>query len=108
MTPQSRWIRLAPIASTAMIASCAVSSPPSAGPPRLTLPPAAIRPCVLDRLPDAPTESDLETAYVARGAALAACEAARQLAVETLRAERALQDRWRKADASRRSRLWRW
>ena len=46
------------------------------------LPQAAIRPCVLDRLPDAPTEGDLEVAYVARGAALAACETARQLAVE--------------------------
>ena len=108
MTPQSRWIRLAPIALSAMIASCAVSSPPSAAPPRLMLPQAAIRPCVLDRLPDAPTEGDLEVAYVARGAALAACETARQLAVETLLAERALQDRWRKADTPRPSRLWPW
>jgi hypothetical protein len=62
---------------------------------------------VLDRLPEAPTQGDLEAAYVARGAALVACETARELAVETLLAERALQDRWRAARAPRR-RLWPW
>jgi len=103
MTPHTRWIRLAPIGLSAMIASCA-ASPQQSAPPRLPLPLAATRPCVLDRLPDAPTEADLEIAYVARGAALATCEAARETAVETLLAERALQDRWRKADAPR----WRW
>ena len=106
MTPQPRWIRLAPIALSATIASCAASPPTSAPPPRLTLPLAATRPCVLDRLPDAPTQGDLEVAYVARGAALATCEAARELAVETLLAERALQDRWGEANAPRRR--WPW
>ena len=107
MTHRSRWIRLAPIAFYAMTASCAVSLPPSAIPPRLELPPAAVRPCTLDRLPDAPTQGDLEIAYTARGAALVACEAARILAVETLLAERALQDRWREAQTPRR-RPWPW
>ncbi|HYC96648.1 hypothetical protein [Brevundimonas sp.] len=107
MTHQFRWIRLAPIALSATIASCAASLPPSAVPPRLVLPQAAVRPCVLDRLPEAPTQSDLEVAYVARGAALVACETARELAVETLLAERALQDRWRDMETPRR-RIWPW
>ena len=105
MTPLFRWIRLAPIALSATIASCAASLPPSVVPPRLNLPRAAATPCVLDRLPDAPTQGDLEVAYVARGAALVACEAARDMAVETLLAERALQDRWRATQTPRR-RFW--
>ncbi len=54
-----------------------------------------MNPCRLDRLPEAPTLADLESSYMARGLALAECDAARRLAVETLLAERALQDRWR-------------
>ena len=50
---------------------------------------------MLERLPERPTLADLEAAYMARGLRLAQCEAARALAVETLLAERALQDRWR-------------
>ena len=95
MTPRHRWIRIAPLALSGMIASCAASPPPSVVPPRLTLPTAAVTPCRLDRLPEAPTQGDLEAAYLARGAALLACDAARGLAVDTLLAERALQDRWR-------------
>jgi len=38
-----------------------------------------------------PTLGDLETAYMARGEALVACDAARRLAVATLIAERAAQ-----------------
>lgn len=107
MTPLFPWIRLAPIGLSAMIASCAASTPSSVEPPRLTLPPAATRPCVLERLPATPTQADLEAAYVARGAALSVCETARALAVETLLAERALQDRWRAADPPRRRfRFW--
>ncbi|HVK42334.1 MAG TPA: hypothetical protein VM471_07640 [Phenylobacterium sp.] len=45
--------------------------------------------------------SDLEAAYMDRGFRLAECEAARALAVETLLAERALQDRWRSEASSR-------
>lgn len=107
MTPLTRWIRLAPIAFAAMTASCAASLPPSAAPPRLALPQAATRPCVLDRLAEAPTQGDLEVAYVTRGAALAACDTARELAVSTLIAERALQDRWREEQtADRRGFRW--
>lgn len=102
MTPRHRWIRLAPIAFSTMIASCAAFPPPSAAPPRLILPQAAIRPCVLDRLPESPTHGDLEAAYASRGAALVACEAARELAVGTLLAEREMQERWREAAAPRR------
>jgi len=102
MTPRHRWIRLAPIAFSATIASCAASPPSSAIPPRLILPQAALRPCVLDRLPESPTRGDLELAYVSRGAALVACEAARELAVGTLLAEREMQDSWREANAPRR------
>lgn len=101
-----RLIRLAPIAFSATIASCAASPPPSAVPPRLILPQTAVRPCVLDRLPEAPTEGDLEVAYISRGAALVACEAARELAVGTLLAEREMQDRWR--EATPRRRRWPW
>lgn len=109
MTLLSRWIRLAPLASLVMIASCASSPPPSAPPPRLSLPTAATTPCVLAVLPEAPTQADLDVAYAERGARLVACEGARRLAVETLMAERALQDRWREATGERpRPGLWPW
>jgi hypothetical protein len=39
--------------------------------------------------------ADLEIGYAARGAQIAACDAARQLAVDTLVAERTAQDRLR-------------
>lgn len=78
-----------------MTASCAASRPISpAAPPRLDLPEAAGRPCALAVLPPEPSQADLEAAYVERGAQVAACDAARRLAVETLAAERALLDRW--------------
>ena len=97
MTPKLPWIRLGSLALSITTASCAASLPPSASPPRLTLPMAATEPCVLERLPERPTLADLEAAYMARGLRLAECEAARALAVDTLLAERALQDRWREA-----------
>lgn len=100
-----RWIRLAPIAFSAMIASCAASHPLPAS-PRLILPETATRPCLLDRLPESPTLGDLEVAYVSRGAALVACDAARELAVATLLAEREMQDNWQRATAPRRRWLW--
>lgn len=95
MTPNNPWNRLAPLALLAMIASCAASPRPSAPTPRLTLPAAAATPCRLERLPEGATLADFEIAYTVRGLRLAECEAARALAVETLLAERALQDRWR-------------
>lgn len=107
MMLKPRWTRIVLLALPGMTASCAVSLPPSAEPPRLTLPAAATTPCVLERLPEAPTQADLEVAYVERGARLVACENARASAVETLTAERALQDRWRQeTDARRRPAIW--
>ena len=109
MTQTSRWTPIALLGLAAMTASCAVSPPPSAAPPRLMLPTAAATPCGLARLPAAPTRADLEVAYVERGARLVACEQARSLAVETLLAERALQDRWRaEVEAGRPRTVWRW
>jgi len=109
MTPTPRWTLIAWLALPAMTASCAASLPPSADPPRLTLPEVATRPCVLERLPDAPTIADLEIAYAERGARLVACENARASAVETLTAERALQDRWRReSQVRRRPAVWPW
>ena len=101
MTPNKSWIRLAPLVLPVMIASCAASPRPSAQPPRLSLPSAATTPCRLDRLPERPTLADFESGYMARGLRLAECEAARALAVETLVAERALQDRWREGAPAR-------
>jgi hypothetical protein len=43
-------------------------------------------------LPAEATTADLDAAYLQRGAQILACDAARRLAVETLRAERAMQD----------------
>lgn len=109
MTPLLHLIRLALLASLSMIASCAVSLPLSAPPPRLNLPTAATTPCVLPVLPEAPNLADLDVAYADRGGRLLACEGARRLAVETLLAERAIQDQWRaEIDRRPRRRLWPW
>ena len=95
MTPTSLLKAAGPIACATMIASCAVSRPTLAvTPPRLTLPEAATRPCDLATLPAEPTTGDLDVAYMRRGAQIATCDGARRLAVETLMAERAMQDRW--------------
>ena len=90
---------IAPIACVVMTASCAGSPPTlTAAPVRLVLPEAATRPCALATLPADPARGDLEAAYAARGGQIVACDAARRLAVQTLLAERALQDRAREAD----------
>lgn len=101
MTPINPWIRTGSVASLIMISGCAASPPRSAPPPRLALPVEATTPCRLDRLPERPTLADLEASYMARGTDLVACDAARRLAVETLTAERALQERWRPAPGER-------
>lgn len=67
-----------------------------ADPPRLTLPALAEQPCRLPTLPPEPTIGDLEATYVQRGAEIVACNAARQLAVDTLKAERSMTDQWLK------------
>lgn len=90
------------IACATMIAGCATSPPEPVRPPRLTLPEAATRPCLLPVLPDHPTSADLDAAYVARGAQIVTCDGARMLAVETIEAERRLIDEWLKIEERRR------
>jgi hypothetical protein len=72
--------------------SCASRTPVSAAAPRVDMPPEASRSCSLYRLPQAPTQADLEIGYATRGAQLVACDAARALAVQTHAAEHALED----------------
>ena len=78
-----------------MMSSCAT---PAVSPvaPRLATPEEARRPCELHRLPEGPTQADLEIGYATRGAQLAACDAARRLAVETHDAEHALEEEARR------------
>lgn len=106
--PRRRLMPTALLACAITMASCA--EPPPASPaaaPRLTLPDSAVRPCELYRLPEAPTVGDLEVGYMTRGAQIAACDAARRLAVETLQAERSLIDRQAEAREERRRPWWR-
>ncbi|QSF55967.1 hypothetical protein [Brevundimonas fontaquae] len=56
------------------------------------MPEAATRPCTLATLPAEATAGDLDAAYLLRGAQIVACDGARRLAVDTLLAERAMQD----------------
>ncbi len=91
-TRLSRLISL--IAFAGLTAGCATSNPPPAPPPRLSIPEAASKPCLLDLLPENATQADLEAVYNARGAAVLNCDGARQLALETLLAERRLVDAW--------------
>lgn len=88
--PTFPWRPIGCAALMTMTASCAGTRPPSVPEPvRLSLPVEATRPCRLVTLGPSPTLADLETAYMARGEALVACDAARRLAVATLMAERA-------------------
>ncbi len=99
------WTLCGLIAFALMTANCAGSRPISTvASPRLTLPEAATRACALATLPEAPSLADLEAAYLTRGAQLVACDGARRLAVETLTAERAMQDRWAEAGEGRNKR----
>ncbi len=103
MMPTFPWHQAVPAVCALMIASCAGLPPLSAPvPPQLTLPEPATTPCALTQLGEAPTQADLEVAYMTRGGDLIACDAARQMAVDTLLAERTLQARWRKAVDRRR------
>ena len=92
MKAQSLWKPSGLIACALMTTNCAASRPASVAPPRLSVPLAAITPCELARLPDAPTLVDLEVTYLTRGAQLVACDAARRLAVESWMAERTIQE----------------
>jgi hypothetical protein len=92
MTPTCRFRLTVSIVCALTMTSCAASRPTSAVVPvRLTPPEMATRPCDLHRLPEQATQADLEIGYVMRGAQIVACDTARRLAVETLKAERAAQ-----------------
>lgn len=78
--------------TTACVSSPRGSAPVT--PPRREMPETATKPCALPRLGPAPTLADLETAYTARGAAIVACDGARQLAVGIHAGEHADEDRW--------------
>ena len=91
------WTLLALLGCALLTTNCASRRPNSPAAPRLTMPAEATRPCAIYRLPKAPTQADLEIGYATRGAQLAACDAARELAVQTQAAEHAMQDRMRAA-----------
>ena len=84
------------IVCVSMTAACASWLPTSAPPPdpvrapRVAVPETALEPCKLITLPTDReiTWAELEAAYLLRGQHLVACEMARQLAVDTLMAER--------------------
>lgn len=75
--------------------SCASRRPALPAAPRVAMPVEATRSCEIFRLPEAPTLADLEIGYARRGAQIAACDAARSLAVNTHEAEHKLEDRMR-------------
>jgi hypothetical protein len=87
-----RWILTAFLSFAGLTGGCATR--PLASPvalPQLTPPPAAEAPCEVYVLPPNATRADLDEGYVRRGAQIAACDAARRLALETLKAEHALE-----------------
>ena len=94
-------MRMNPFRVTGLLAlllttgACATSAASPVALPRLTLPRLATEPCELPTLPDMPTEADFEATYALRGSAVVQCDAARDLAVQTLLSEREIQDRWR-------------
>lgn len=93
MMPTNPWRLIGCAAFMTMTAACA-NTPPTSAPLRiqLTLPAEAMEPCRLPTLGGSDTIGALEEAYLARGEALVACDAARRLAVVTLLAERAAQE----------------
>ena len=90
-----------PLTLTALLAcalptaSCAGRPPSFPAAPRIEIPAEAARPCSLYVLPQAPSQADLEIGYATRGAQILACDAARRLAVQTLEAEHALEEKLR-------------
>lgn len=92
---------LASFGCAMLTVSCASQRPTLPAAPQLEMPLTARRPCDLHRLPETATEADLEVGYAARGVQIAACDAARRLAVETHDAEHALEAEARRASRSR-------
>lgn len=99
-----RWILTAWLSCAGLTAGCATRLPASpAALPQLTPPAAATAPCEAYVLPPDATRADLDAGYVRRGAQIAACDAARRLALETLEAEHALEaEALRRAQRGRR------
>lgn len=83
------WVIFVASVCLAMTVSCAASGPSlTVAPPQLLLPPEADRPCALAVLQPPGDLAALETAYMQRGAQIVACDAARQMAIDVLMAER--------------------
>ncbi len=91
------WAMLVISVLMSMTGGC-VSRPASLGVvmPVLALPPEVERPCDLARLEGEANLAALEVAYMRRGQQLMACDAARALAVETLKRERGLRENTRR------------
>lgn len=99
-----RWMLTAWLSFAGLTGACATRPPASpAALPQLTPPPAAMAPCEVYVLPPDATRADLDEGYVRRGAQIAACDAARRMALETLAAEHALEaEALRRAQRGRR------
>lgn len=95
------WPPIAPLACALMTASCASQPPTLPAAPQIQMPPEAQRPCAIHRLPERPTQADLEIGYATRGAQILACDASRRLAVETHEAEHVLEAQARKSGKRR-------
>ena len=92
----NRSILTALTACVMLTTACARPVPPSAIPraPQREMPATARQACALPLLPATATWADLEEVVVARGAALIACDVARQLAVDVHDAEHADEAAW--------------
>lgn len=87
-----RWMLTAWLSFAGLTGGCATQPPAlPAALPQLTPPAAATAPCEVYVLPPDATRADLDEGYVRRGAQIAACDAARRMALETLEAEHALE-----------------
>ena len=80
----------------------------TAPPPELTIPAEARQACELYRLPENPTQADLEVGYVTRGAQLIECDGRRAIAVTTFDTQAEARAAQVEARERRRSRSCRW
>lgn len=100
-----RLTRIALVGCGMLMTSCAGWTPRLTGAPQIEMPAEARKACSLSRLPENPTEGDLEALAQSRGADIVACDAARRLAVQIHDDEHALEA---KADAERAARARPW
>jgi uncharacterized lipoprotein YajG len=87
-----RLIPVELIGCAMLISGCATPTQVSRPAPQIEMPREASQACDLYLLPPSPSLADLEIGYVTRGAQIVACDAARELAVQTHAAEHALED----------------